>query len=86
VPSGRRLPLAGSVYHRDRPPASYPSCFETRPSGAGRADAGIVGEAFVYALVGGLGLTVALALAGIAASFLVRRDDATAPRPADATV
>jgi MFS family permease len=35
---------------------------------------GIVGEAFVYALVGGLGLTVVLALAGVASSFLVRRD------------
>jgi hypothetical protein len=47
---------------------------------------GIVGEAFVYALVGGLGLAAALALAGIATSFLVRRDDAVgAPRPAGAT-
>lgn len=39
---------------------------------------GIVGEAFVHALVGGLGLTVALALAGVASSFLVRRDQASA--------
>ena len=37
---------------------------------------GIVGEAFVYALVGGLGLTVVLSLAGVASSFLVRRDRA----------
>ena len=37
---------------------------------------GIVGEAFVYALVGGLGPTVVLALAGVASSFLVRRDPA----------
>ena len=59
---------------------------EIAPARAERME-GIVGEAFVYARVGGLGLTVALALAGIATSFLVRRDDAGgAPRPADATV
>ena len=37
---------------------------------------GIVGDAFVYALVGGLGFTVVLSLAGVASSFLVRRDEA----------
>jgi len=42
------------------------------PALAERMEA-IVGDAFVYAPVGGLGLTMVLGLLGVAASFLVRQ-------------